>query len=162
MSISRRLLLLVGLLGLFGVTTVAALAATVSWGNPIEVPGTAALNLGGYAAVGSISCPAAHSCAAGGYYKDSSTHGHAFVANETNGTWGKAAEVGGVTAQNNDDAEVNAVSCATAEIERRGARHLLRLTPNALLLTHREGLVVVGVVSVPATRRAVARARARE
>jgi hypothetical protein len=75
----------------------------------------AALNVGGFGAVTSISCPAAHTCAAGGYYKDSSHHGHAFVANETNGTWRKAVEVPGTAALNvGHDAQVSSVSCAIA------------------------------------------------
>jgi hypothetical protein len=45
-------------------------------------PGLAALNLGagnGNAGVNSVSCPAAWSCAAGGFYTDASGHTQAFV-----------------------------------------------------------------------------------
>jgi len=38
-----------------------------SWGKAVEVPGLAALNTGGDAAVTSVSCPSAGDCAAGGY-----------------------------------------------------------------------------------------------
>jgi hypothetical protein len=37
-----------------------------SWGDAVEVPGTAALNSGGTAAVESVSCAAAGACVAGG------------------------------------------------------------------------------------------------
>ena len=53
-----------------------------TWHAAIEVPGTAALNQGGDAAVNSVSCAMAGNCAADGYYTDSSRHGHAFVVNE--------------------------------------------------------------------------------
>ena len=53
-----------------------------TWGTAIEVPGTAALNTGGNAAVNSVSCAAASNCSAGGYYHDSSGHQQAFVASE--------------------------------------------------------------------------------
>lgn len=113
MSVARRLLLLAGLLGLFAVATAVAFAATVSWGSPTEVPGTAALNLGNYAGVASISCPAASTCAAGGSYRDASDHGQAFVANETNGAWGKALEVPGTKTLKLIDAQVSTVSCGS-------------------------------------------------
>ena len=43
-----------------------------SWGDAVEVPGTAALNSGGNASVDSVSCAAAGACAAGGLYTDGS------------------------------------------------------------------------------------------
>jgi hypothetical protein len=52
------------------------------WGTAIEVPGTAALNKGGSALINSMSCAAAGSCAAGGYYRDGSGHLQAFVVRE--------------------------------------------------------------------------------
>src|SRR5215470_5789731 len=48
------------------------------WRKAIEVPGTAALNTGGNAEVLSVSCAAAGSCAAGGFYR-ASGHLQAFV-----------------------------------------------------------------------------------
>ena len=53
-----------------------------TWHAAIEVPGTAALNQGGDAAVNSVSCAMAGNCAADGFYLDSSHHGQAFVVNE--------------------------------------------------------------------------------
>ncbi len=54
-----------------------------TWETAIEVPGTAALNVGGSAAVNSVSCARAGSCAAGGNYGDSSNHGQAFVVSQS-------------------------------------------------------------------------------
>jgi hypothetical protein len=55
-------------------------------GAAIEVPGTAALNQGGHAGAGSVSCASAGNCGAGGSYTDSSGHEQAFVANQTTRT----------------------------------------------------------------------------
>jgi hypothetical protein len=80
------------------------------WGNAIEVPGTAALNAGGDAAVRSISCAGAGTCAAGGYYSDGSGYKHAFVADETHSQWGNAAAVRNLPYTS----EVKSISCASA------------------------------------------------
>src|ERR1022692_666247 len=59
------------------------------WGTAIEVPGTAALNKGGFASVFSVSCASAGNCAAGGLYFGRSVPGssQAFVASQRNGRW---------------------------------------------------------------------------
>jgi len=81
-----------------------------TWGTAEQVPGTAALNPRGRALVSSVSCPAPGKCGAGGL-----AGGHAYVVNETNGTWGTAEEVPGIAALNNGlPAEVDSVSCAAA------------------------------------------------
>ena len=86
------------------------------WGSAEEVPGTAALNAGGTAAISSLSCAAAGNCSAGGYYTDASGRGQVFVAGETNGTWGGAEEIPGTAALNTGPYdEINSVSCATAD-----------------------------------------------
>ena len=86
-----------------------------TWGNAIEVPGTATLNTGGSAQVESVSCGAAGDCAAGGYYTDGSGHDQAFVVSETNGTWGDAVEVPGTATLNSGgSALVFSLSCAAA------------------------------------------------
>jgi hypothetical protein len=56
-----------------------------AWGKIIDVPGLRALNVSGRAAVGTISCSAADTCAAGGYY-DVKTLSQAFVVVETPAT----------------------------------------------------------------------------
>jgi hypothetical protein len=64
-----------------------------TWGSAIEVPGSEALNVRGFAIVGSVSCCAANNCTAGGFYLDGSDHEQVFVVRETNGTWGNAVEI---------------------------------------------------------------------
>jgi hypothetical protein len=85
------------------------------WRKAIEVPGTVALNTGRFAQVLSVSCAAAGSCAAGGFYEDGSRHLQAFVATEANGRWRKASEVPGTAALNKGgNAQILSVSCAAA------------------------------------------------
>jgi len=49
------------------------------WGKAIAVPGLRALNAGGSAGVGSLSCPSPGHCAAGGSFRDRSGHRQGFV-----------------------------------------------------------------------------------
>ena len=87
--------------------------ANGTWFPLPAVPGLAALNAGGNAAVTSVSCPSAGNCAAGGYYTDSHGNRQAFVISAKNGTWGNAHQVAG-TLNTGGFAQVNAVSCASA------------------------------------------------
>jgi myo-inositol catabolism protein IolC len=115
MRAGRRLFRLVVVLGVFGATAAAALAASASWGVALEVPGSGALNLGGRAQLYSVSCATAGSCAAGGSYVDGSEVYQAFVVSKKNGVWGKAVEVPGSAALNlGGFAAVYSVSCAAA------------------------------------------------
>ncbi len=85
-----------------------------SWGRAIGVPGLAALNTGGAADVGTMSCASAGNCAAGGSYFGG--HGHhelGFVVSERNGVWGKAIEEPGLAALGGN-AVVSSVSCGSA------------------------------------------------
>lgn len=63
-----------------------------SWGDAIEVPGTAALNTGS-AQVMSLPCPSAGNCAAVGTYSTGADTGQAFVVSEVDGSWGDAIQV---------------------------------------------------------------------
>ena len=86
-----------------------------TWGKAKEIPGTAALNAGGSADVGSVSCATAGNCSAGGNYKDSSQRYQAFVINQVNGIWGTAEEVPGTATLNTGgNAAINSLSCASA------------------------------------------------
>ena len=86
-----------------------------SWGKAIEVPGTAALNQGGFADLSSISCGSAGTCSAGGDYLDRSGHQQALVVTQANGSWSKAIEVPGTAALNqHGSAAIDSVSCAPA------------------------------------------------
>lgn len=94
---------------------IQATASSAAWSSAEEVPGTAALNLGGSATIESISCAAAGNCSAGGAYTDSSGNGQAFVVSEVNGTWGAAEEVPGTASLNQGgNAQIRSVSCASA------------------------------------------------
>jgi hypothetical protein len=89
------------------------------WHRAIEVPGSAALNLGGYAGVNSVSCGTPGNCTAGGYYLGNSTSYQPFVVSEVNGTWHHAIRVPGILSRPANGhagptAEVSSVSCASA------------------------------------------------
>ena len=85
------------------------------WRKAIKVPGTAALNTGGFAAVNSVSCASAGNCVTGGYYERRHRARQAFVASQRNGRWRTAIEVPGTGALNaGRDAQVVSVSCASA------------------------------------------------
>jgi len=65
-----------------------------TWGKAIQVPGIAALSVADDAEVTALSCASPGNCSAAGHY--GSGHGRAvFVANQTNGTWGKAIQIPG-------------------------------------------------------------------
>jgi hypothetical protein len=84
------------------------------WGQAEEVPGTASLNAGEGANVGSISCASAGNCSAGGGYTDRSGAGQAFVVGQVNGVWGTAVEAPGTAALNTGGgAQVSVVSCGS-------------------------------------------------
>ena len=86
--------------GLPGVAGARAAASGGTWGKAEEVPGTAALNTAGAAAINSVSCASAGNCSAGGGYYGGATGDQAFVVSEVKGTWGKAEEVPGTAALN--------------------------------------------------------------
>jgi hypothetical protein len=97
-------------------TAVAPRAAALNgtWQTAREIPGTAALNQGGYAQVNSVSCSSPGNCSAGGWYTDGFGRAQAFIVSEITGTWHTAIEVPGTAALNTASAQVNAVSCASA------------------------------------------------
>jgi hypothetical protein len=106
--------------GTFGDPTKAFVVTETggTWGNAEELPGMAALEVGGDAEFFAVSCGAPGDCSAGGYYASSKTDSadrQAFVATETGGTWGNAIEVPG-TGKLNTAAYggAYALSCASA------------------------------------------------
>jgi len=91
-----------------------ATMANGKWGRAVQVPGSAAMNKGGFAQLNSVSCPTAGNCSAGGSYAPSKTSTQPFVVTERNGTWGKAAEVPGTATLNTGkDMSVGMVSCVS-------------------------------------------------
>jgi len=85
-----------------------------SWRMPRIVPGTQALNAGGYAEVTSVSCWSPGDCAAGGDYlvpaSGSRASERAYVVTEANGTWGTARPVPGIVSSTLGSM-VTSVSC---------------------------------------------------
>ena len=85
------------------------------WGTAMQVPGLAALSSGNGSEVQALSCPAAGDCTAVGFYGDSASNNHPFVVDETNGKWGTAAPLAGMSALNKAGAgELDYLSCASA------------------------------------------------
>src|ERR1700678_2975606 len=76
----------------------AASAAAPRWGTAQELPGIAALAAdGGEAISTTLSCSSPGNCAVAGDYLSlaGSSTSSAFVADQRNGTWGRAIEVPG-------------------------------------------------------------------
>jgi hypothetical protein len=97
--------------------TQAFVATEVSghWQRAIEVPGTAALNVGPLAQANSVSCGSPGNCGAGGFYSSSGVHGQAFVVSQVSGRWQRAIEVPGTAALNaGGNAQASSVSCGSA------------------------------------------------
>lgn len=85
------------------------------WGRAAELPGSGRLNEGGVASIGSLSCPSAGNCTAGGYYTDQSGHLQAVVADQRNGTWRDAHEIPGLARLNaGGSAQIRSLSCPSA------------------------------------------------
>jgi WD40 repeat protein len=84
-----------------------------TWGSAVEVPGIASLAARVTAAeITSVSCGSPGNCSAGGYFVAGAYD--AFVVNETDGTWGNAELVPGLTGLNTaHDASITSVSCAS-------------------------------------------------
>jgi hypothetical protein len=85
-----------------------------TWRKAEEVPGTAALNKDGYAAVTSVSCASAGNCSAAGFYAGNANAGDLFVVSEVHGTWRKAEEVPGIAAlSQGGGGQIASLSCAS-------------------------------------------------
>jgi Bacterial Ig-like domain (group 3) len=84
-----------------------------TWGTAGAVPGLTALNPDGHADLNSISCGSAGNCAVGGSYGGGGAD-EAFVADETNGSWGAAEYVPGLAALAVGGVQLTSVSCASA------------------------------------------------
>ncbi|HET7013023.1 MAG TPA: hypothetical protein VFI65_03880 [Streptosporangiaceae bacterium] len=79
------------------------------WGKAIEIPGLAALNVGGDAVVRPVACGSAGNCAVGGAYAYDQTgfRFSSFIATERGGRWSKAVSL-------DRDGGVYSISCASA------------------------------------------------
>src|SRR5436305_1065191 len=106
------LLCALALIGALGLVSSSSAAAAPTWGTAIELPGSAAFasDIGS----GSVSCASPGNCVTGSDYFDSTRHAQAFLAEETNGTWGTAIAVPGMAAlYTGADSSVGGISCAT-------------------------------------------------
>ena len=91
--------------------------ASYEWGVATPVPGLATLDDNGTGQLSAVSCAAAGTCSAGGFYTDGSTKlTQAFVVGEAGGTWKAAQGLLSVATGLNTggSAGIAAVSCAAA------------------------------------------------
>jgi len=91
-----------------------------TWSSAQQVPGTAALNAGGDAAISSVSCTAVGACAAAGTYQPAKGPGQLFVVDETAGRWQRAVQLPGsgklITASGSTIGEVSCASAASCTV----------------------------------------------
>ena len=85
-----------------------------AWHAATVVPGIVALDHGGTADLGSVSCTSPGNCSAGGGYSTSTSIGQAFVVDEIHGIWHTAVKVPGITGLNHGGAAITEVSCVSS------------------------------------------------
>ncbi|HEX3493698.1 MAG TPA: hypothetical protein VHU92_30450 [Streptosporangiaceae bacterium] len=84
------------------------------WGRAQLVRGLAGLNTGHNAGIASVSCTSPGNCTIGGGYEDKSHHGHAWVASQVRGKWGRAHQLPGMAALNKGNGSgVGSISCVS-------------------------------------------------
>jgi hypothetical protein len=84
-----------------------------AWHAATAVPGIAALDHGGTADLGSVSCTSPGNCSAGGGYSAPTGIGQAFVVDEIHGIWHTAVKVPGITGLNHGGAFITRISCVS-------------------------------------------------
>jgi hypothetical protein len=84
-----------------------------TWQSASTVPGIAALDVGHFSDLQSVSCASPGNCAALGFYTDASGNGQVFTTDEVNGTWGSAAKLPGPANQTHFSPQ-SQVSCWSA------------------------------------------------
>jgi hypothetical protein len=110
------------------------------WGRAFEAPGTAALNAGGGASIGSISCAQPGECSAGGSYTASSGDVEALVLTEKQGNWETATEAPGTAGLNiRGFATINSVSCWSAGQCSAGGAYLANSGQQAFVISQKHG-----------------------
>jgi len=93
--------------------TVTASATAGEWGDALPVPGLAALNLGNYVDVFSVSCTSPGNCSAVGRYNDGSAQ-QGFLVDRVGGAWQQAVPVPGLGALDvGRNSAVREVSCSS-------------------------------------------------
>lgn len=81
------------------------------WGQAVQQPGLAALNVGKFATSDSVSCSAPGDCGTAGDYSGAGQYTYPYAATETNGTWHSAATLG-TSSLGTSDVGITAISCA--------------------------------------------------
>ena len=86
-----------------------------TWHTAVEVPGTAALNKGGFAQIFyySLACPTAGNCTAGGWYTTSGGWWAGFAISEINGTWHTAVKIAGTSLHPTFPVIIQALTCTS-------------------------------------------------
>src|SRR5690348_4412998 len=102
MTVRRRLVLSLSLLGVVAAMAATAFGASTTWGTAIGVPG---LENTAEDQITSISCVSPGHCTAAGMFRK----GFSFVVNEKAGVWGSAISV-----PYGDWSYLYSISCATA------------------------------------------------
>ena len=136
----------------------AGSAAAASWGHGVEAvlpanASAAAGMSGGFARVGSVSCPSAGNCTAVGGYTDNSGRSQPMFLTETAGKWGAGVEpvlpANAGSAPAKSGATVGLVSCASpGNCSAVGTYADSSGNPEGLLLTETDGSWSPGVEAV--------------
>ena len=85
-----------------------------TWHKAVEVAGSAALNTGGGAGIGSVSCAASGDCLAAGAFSTPGYHNHPFLVSQVRGKWGRAQRVLGMGGlDRGNQASISSVSCSS-------------------------------------------------
>jgi hypothetical protein len=88
-------------------------AGAGTWHKAVEVAGSAALNTGGGAGIGAVSCAAAGNCLAAGVFSTPGYHDHPFLVSQVRGRWGRAQRVLGMGGlDRGNQASIGSVSCS--------------------------------------------------
>ena len=85
-----------------------------TWGTAKEVPGVAALNQGGQATSGPVSCISPGNCTVAGSYTNNSGYKQPFIIRQTGGSWGTAEKLPPMPTLDANTAEIDSVSCRSA------------------------------------------------
>ncbi len=101
-----------GYAGPTGAFVVAEVNGT--WGEAIEVPGTAVLNTGRLAGITGVSCAPRGPCTVAGYYWDRRDRAAAYFLSETGGVWGRLQQVRGVAPLTAGSSRILSLSCPRA------------------------------------------------
>jgi hypothetical protein len=96
-------------------SSAAPLTPKVLWGNAMEGKGLPKHNYLFGSDLFSVSCASAGNCSAGGSYALSAKISQAFVVEETNGVWGRAQAVPGLTRHDaSENTQVTVMSCPSS------------------------------------------------